>query len=131
MTHALPYPNLDLVLTEAVATIAALRAGSRRVLLRCEPGAGGSCCAASICFPGPRSLPPRMARGPPAVPRVTLWPTSYLICLGPIPTAACGRRWSGSDERRISRVQLIFVPVPIAHTARSFGQLSRGLVIEM
>jgi len=35
MTHALPYPNLDLVLTEAVATIAALRAGGRRVLLRC------------------------------------------------------------------------------------------------
>jgi hypothetical protein len=42
MTHALPYPNLDLVLTEAVATS-----------LRCEPGREGPAALRPFAFPDP------------------------------------------------------------------------------
>jgi uncharacterized membrane protein len=120
MAHALPYPNLDLVLTAAVATIAALRAEGRTVLLHCVQALSRTPIVAAL-----------MARGSPAVPCVTLWPTFCLLCPGqsqPRPAGGVGATRMSVES---SRVQLIFVPVPIAHTARSFGQLFRGLVIEM
>jgi hypothetical protein len=72
MTHALPYPNLDLVLTEAVATIAALRAGGRRVLLRRVHLLSRTPIAAAPYGPRPTGRTPSDALADvlPALPRV-------------------------------------------------------------